>query len=140
MAYIDIYARAQKKMFLALNHKSIAYMFIDIFVWRLDLLTFSTLNFYKLCSQMCEVKKRMLLGVFFAWKHSLTVGLLKPIPFRFPNLALNWNATIALQSVLERIWIKGSYLSWPYLTTTGWKGTSKESKSRWIEILEGWSQ
>ena len=32
-------------------------MFIDIFVWRLDLLTFSTLNFYKLCSQMCEVKK-----------------------------------------------------------------------------------
>ena len=51
------YARAQKKMFLALNHKSIAFMFIDIFVWRLDLLTFSTLNFYKLCSQMCEVKK-----------------------------------------------------------------------------------
>ena len=41
-------------------------------------------------------------------------------------------------SVLERIWIKGSYLSqW---LPQGERGPPKESKSRWIEILHGGSQ
>ena len=41
-------------------------------------------------------------------------------------------------SVLERIWIKGSYLSqW---LPQGERGPPKESKSRWIEIFHGGSQ
>ena len=41
-------------------------------------------------------------------------------------------------SVLERIWVKGSYLSqW---LPQGERGPPKESKSRWIEILHGGSQ
>ena len=41
-------------------------------------------------------------------------------------------------SVLERIWIKGSYLSqW---LPKGERGPPKESKSQWIEILHGGSQ
>ena len=41
-------------------------------------------------------------------------------------------------SVLERIWIKGSYLSqW---LPKGERRPPKESKSRWIEILHGGSQ
>ena len=41
-------------------------------------------------------------------------------------------------SVLEWIWIKGSYLSqW---LPQGERGPPKESKSRWIEILHGGSQ
>ena len=40
--------------------------------------------------------------------------------------------------MLERIWIKGSYLSqW---LPQGERGPPKESKSRWIEILHGGSQ
>ena len=40
-------------------------------------------------------------------------------------------------SVPERIWIKGSYPSqW---LPQGERGTPKESKSRWIEILHGGS-
>ena len=41
-------------------------------------------------------------------------------------------------SVLERIWVKGSYLSkW---LPQGERGPPKESKSWWIEILHGGSQ
>ena len=45
---------------------------------------------------------------------------------------------LCVHSVLERIWIKGSYLSqW---LPQGERGHPKESKSRWIEILHGGSQ
>ena len=45
---------------------------------------------------------------------------------------------VMLHSVLEPISIKGSYLSqW---LPQGERGPSKESKSRWIEILHGGSQ
>ena len=50
------------------------------------------------------------------------------------------NHAILLQqhSVLEWIWIKGSYLSqW---LPQGERGPPKESKSQWIEILNGGSQ
>ena len=44
---------------------------------------------------------------------------------------------IMVHSVLEWIWIKGSYLSqW---LPQGESGPPKESKSRWIEILKGGS-
>ena len=43
-----------------------------------------------------------------------------------------------LHSVLERIWIKCSYVSqW---LPQGERGPSKESKSRWIKILHGGSR
>ena len=46
--------------------------------------------------------------------------------------------SIISHSVLERIWVKGSYLSkW---LPQGKRGPPKESKSRWIEILHGGSQ
>ena len=45
---------------------------------------------------------------------------------------------VIFHSVLERIWVKGSYLSqW---LPQGERGSPKESKSRWIEILHGGSQ
>ena len=45
---------------------------------------------------------------------------------------------IHYHSVLERIWVKGSYLSqW---LPQGERGHPKESKSRWIEILHVGSQ
>ena len=45
--------------------------------------------------------------------------------------------TYALHSVLERIWIKGSYLGqW---LPQGERRPPKESKSRWIEIFQGGS-
>ena len=47
-------------------------------------------------------------------------------------------AGIFCHSVLERIWIKGSYPSqW---LPQGERGPPKESKSRWIEIPHGGSQ
>ena len=43
----------------------------------------------------------------------------------------------AFHSVLERIWVKGSYLSqW---LPQGERSPPKESKSRWIEIFHGGS-
>ena len=42
-------------------------------------------------------------------------------------------------SVLELIWIKGSYLS-QWLPPQGGRGPLKESKSRWIEIFHRGSQ
>ena len=45
--------------------------------------------------------------------------------------------TVTLHSVLERIWIKGSYLSqW---LPQGERGPPKESKSRWLEIVKKWA-
>ena len=50
----------------------------------------------------------------------------------------NQQEYLSIHSVLERIWIKGSYLSqW---LPQGERGPPKESKSRWIEILHGGSQ
>ena len=47
-------------------------------------------------------------------------------------------SVIPIHSVLEQIWIKGSYLSqW---LPQGDGGPPKESKSQWIEILHGGSQ
>ena len=46
----------------------------------------------------------------------------------------NMGYQVSKHSVLERIWIKGSYLSqW---LPQGERGPPKESKSRWIEILQ----
>ena len=45
---------------------------------------------------------------------------------------------IILHSVLERIWVKGSYLS--KRLPQGERGPPKESKSWWIEILHIESQ
>ena len=50
----------------------------------------------------------------------------------------NFNRVATHHSVLERIWIKDSYLSqW---LPQGERGPPKESKSRWIEILHVGSQ
>ena len=47
-------------------------------------------------------------------------------------------ANLGVHSVLEWIWVKGSYLSkW---LPQGERGPPKESKSWWIEILHGGSQ
>ena len=49
-----------------------------------------------------------------------------------------WFWKIPPHSVLEQIWVKGSYLSkW---LPQGERGPPKESKSRWIEILHIGSQ
>ena len=48
------------------------------------------------------------------------------------------NFFLVLHSVLERIWIKGSYLC--QILPQGERGPPKESKSWWIEILHGGSQ
>jgi hypothetical protein len=54
------------------------------------------------------------------------------------TLSSNWPNSSLKHSVLERIWIKGSYPSqW---LPQGERGPPKESKSRWIEILHSGSQ
>ena len=70
-----------------------------------------------------------------------------PLPFQIADVLNGWSLKPFIQefwlekpdhSVLERIWIKGSYLSqW---LPQGERGPPKESKSRWIEILHGGSQ
>ena len=64
-------------------------------------------------------------------QHFLNVRLFSKVQIWYPSL-LDWH------SVLERIWIKGSYLS-QWLPQSK-RGPPKESKSRWIEILHVGSQ
>ena len=56
-------------------------------------------------------------------------GNLGPEQKKIDNIS-DW---LKVHSVLERIWVKGSYLSqW---LPQGERGPSKESKSQWIEIF-----
>ena len=53
-------------------------------------------------------------------------------------VACKWSSMYYVHSVLERIWIKGSYLcQW---LPQGERGPPKESQSQWIEILHVGSQ
>ena len=85
--------------------------------------------------------------VAFIYYISIIWGLLDPLlPPPSPNISIFYGLIISnychiltpLSKVLERIWIKGSYISqW---LPQGERWPLKESKLRWIEIFHGGSQ